>query len=426
MYSLVSAIGVPVAAGSRWTAISIGSLSMSAIFQQYRRVIATLSNPALTANVGLDFDVIRQTTQGLSTTFAAYLTANGSASLPTITGTIPTIKPVYAKYADAFHAGYTVTPVGPYQAIDSPIPAPDRTWLYLTKAGVDFTLFENSCLVSVNGFYHWSETNGAGIYVKNGDVSRQKSLAAQVGITSFREVGSITTIPITAGMLYKPDSTVPMRYRTYINLGVSMTGKVPMLVLGGYLHVLDPKTFVQVNDTSIMVDVENLPILNRYYESSPYLDFSSLALPSNNVNSSQIGVSDLLGDAALTAYFTLSQSFVVLLDETNVFVDRSYLRTTTFAGKYISGIPPIYPLVNGFGRTCEYWYKLEDTKYTQYAVNVRDGIEYNYLFNTVMDASVLRTVTDQIDPDNPGTYSPAYFNLIGIDVDVSGLTPPTA
>jgi hypothetical protein len=424
MYTLVSAIGVTYGVSARWGNIDIGDIPMNQLYATYRRVIATLTNPYVNGPVGLDLNVIQEQTQGLTLTFNQFLASIGNAALETMS-TSPQIDTVYALYTDAFKAGYTVEPIAPGMSLTSPAPEAEKTNLYLKNPNIAMSKFYQSCMVTVNGFFHFVDSDGNAAYVRDGDVSRQKSEYAQCGILCFNDLGTIEYLDLTEDMVYNQTTEagpVPLMYRTYIDIGVDIGNKIPILVLGGYLHILDNKTFRRVGSTSFMIDMENYPMLNRYYESLPYLDFSSLNLPSTRVNADQVGVTDLLSDATIKAYIGMSQSFMVLLDANDIFVDRQWIRTTPFPGKYLSGIKPVYPLVTGYGRMCEYWSVTEDTLYTQYSLTIADGIKWNFVFNTTGNPNQLTSVGSNLNPINPGVLSPGFFKLIGRDIDLSILS----
>jgi hypothetical protein len=425
MYTLVSAIGVTYGASARWASIDISDIPMNTLYATYKRVIATLTNPYVSGEVGLDLNQIQEQTQGLTLTFNEFLASIGNAVLPTI-ATIPQIDTVYALYTDAFKAGYTVEPIAPNQSLTSPATPADKTNLYLKNPNIAMMKFYQSCMVTINGFYHFIDCDGNAAYVRDGDVSRQKSGYAQCGILCFNDLGTIEYLDLNADMVYNQQTDagpVPLMYRTYIDIGIDIGNKIPILVLGGYMHILDDKTFRRVGTTSFMIDMQNYPMLNRYYESVPYLDFSSLNLPSTRLNAEQVGVTDLLSDATIKAYIGMSQSFMVLLDANDLFVDRQWVRTTPFPGKYLTGFTPNYPLVTGYGRMCEYWTVTEDTLYTQYSLTIADGIKWNYVFNTTANQNQETSVGSNLDPTNPGVLSPAFFKLVGRDVDLSLLCP---
>lgn len=408
MYFLISAIAKPIEQNSRWTDISIGNIELSTLFQNYSKVYAVLSNSFLPTNVCLDLEELRADFADSLLTFDEFLTENGNKTLPTTT-TIPNIDLKYAKYADAFHAGYKITPFRPLTSVDAELPISEKTSLHLTRPNTDYSLFLKHCMVSVNGYYHFVDGGAEGIVVQDGMKTLFVSNMNQIGILSFREVADIQAIPIKKEMLYKPTPNQPYRERLHIDTGVDLTGKTVILVIGGYMHIRDPKTFRICGKTQLSVDVPNLPLLERYFESMEVLDLSGLPLQKTSRNPGQVAVADFYSDNNLEAYFTMSQSFIVLLDNDDIFVEKQYVRKTRLPNMYISYVKPVFPMVVGYGKATNYWYTYEDK---QYAVNCTKSLYVNYLFHTV-DLERVKNISNARNPSNPVENSLAYFLKIG-------------
>jgi len=411
MYNLISAIGEPRNGQSRWTDIDIGDMAMSNIYANYENVFAILSNTFLDHEVSLDLALIRQQYGSLSITFNEMLAGLGNAALPT-SDTLPELKTRYAKYADAFHAGYKLAPTHPVFSPDAQLPPSEMPWLHMTRPDTDYVLFGKSCLVSVNGYYHRSETDATGVYVRDGNKSRVHSGHNQVGIYSFREVGEIRQVSITEEMLYKPNGDGEMRYRAHLDVGEDISNKTVFLVLGGYLHAYDSKTFYRTGNQLLTIDFNNLPLFERYQESRKYLDYSSMPFERAPVNDSQIAVNNFLSDENLTAYLTLSQSFLVIMDEPNIFVTQQDVHRTKMPGTFVAYTPPIFPLVVGHGRTANYWYTKEDG---QYSITCVDSFLHDWVFNKT-DPFKQGNIGDSRVPETPVGHSPGFFLQIGRDI----------
>lgn len=391
--------------------VAIGDVALSLLFSKYSRIIATLSNPYLTQPVALDLETIRAAVGGSDSSFNNFLVDNGNKTLLTMDH-VPTITPRFAKYADAFHAGYKIAPIHPLAAPDAQLPLSEKTWLHLTRPDTDYELFHRSCLVSVNGYYHLTDASTAGIYVEDGMRSAFISRQNQIGLYSFRELGTITQYPITADMVYKQNTRQAYLNRAYVDLQVDLTDKTVMLVLGGYLHVLDNKTFYRVSATAFAIDFGNLPFLERFYESRDYLDLSSLPLETTTRNPSQISVSNFFSDENILAYLTLSQSFFVVLDAPDIFVNQLPVKTSMLPDMFVSYQKPEYPLIVGYGKTANYWTTYEDG---QYALACHDTRRANRLFETV-DVKKQHSVSDAKLPLHPYTSSAAYLLEVGCDI----------
>lgn len=411
MYQLISAIAKPLDGDLRWKEVAIGNIALNVLFSTYSRIIATLSNPFLPENVAVDLDTIRPIIGGSSITFNAFLIENANNALTTLTD-LPVINTRYARYADAFHAGYKITPIHPTASIDADLPPSEKTWLHLARPDTDYVLFYKSCLVSINGFFHATDANEEGVLVNSGMKSAMISGENQIGIYSFRELGELTFFPITEEMVFKQNDRQTYRERAYVDLGVDVSDKSVFLVLGGYLHALDKKTFYRTGPGTFAIDFSNLPLMDRYYESRNYIDLSSLDLDTTDRNDSQVGVDNFLSDATLLAYLTLSQSFFVVLDNNDIFVTKSPVRKTPLPDMFIGYEKPFYPLVVGMGRVTNYWYTHEDG---QYSLTCHDTLRNNRLYDTV-DFEKQISVSNANDPENPTYHSAPFFLKIGRDL----------
>lgn len=408
MYQLISAVAKQLAGAEQWSNIDITTTPLNELFNTYSKLIVTLSNPFLPTNVAIDLNSIRSSLAGHTITFPEFLILNGNKTLVALPN-IPSLEPKYAKYADAFHAGYKVEAIGPRTSITSLLPAIDKTWLHMTKAGVDYNLFYKNCLVNVNGFFHLTDYDTNGMYVIDGMRTQHKSRQNQIGIYSFRDVGNLTFLPITKNMLFKREQSVAYKDEVHLDAGMDLSNKTVLLILGGYLHVLDNKTVIRVSSSEFKLVTANLPLIDRYYESEPYLDLSSLNLSKSGHNVNQIAVSDLYSDASIESYLTLSQSFFVILDNTSIFINNVHVKKTPFPNMFISFNKPEFPLVVGLGKVTNFWYTLEDG---QYSLTCHDTMRSNRVYDTIDQRNAI-SVDDSCITTNPFVQSNAYMLQIG-------------
>ena len=414
MYQLESAVGKLRKTGSRWQAVAIGEVAMSVLYTEYASIIAVLSNSFLPQPVSLDLELIKASYASSPLTFNEMLGALGNASLPT-TPVLPELKTRHAIYSDAFRAGYKVNSFSPAGHVNSNVLPGDRHWLALTKPEVDYTLFYKSCLVSINGLVHLTDTDGQAVYVVDGMKSCRQSGRNQIGITSFRELGALEFVPITPQMVHRRYPDRPLAKGLYLDIGTAKPGKYAMLVLGGYLHVLDSSTFRQVADSIYVIDFQNLPWRDRYYESRGLIDLSSFNLEVTTANEDQLVDAQLYSDEVLTQYATLSQSFLAFIDNPNLFVEREALRRTVLPNIYTSYSQPRFPLVLGVGKLGDYWRTYE---HGQWSVTVNDGLRENYVFNTTPEHNLL-SIDNTVSPFDDLELSRAQFLKIGSDLHLN-------
>jgi hypothetical protein len=416
MYALVSAIGKSLGGGQDWCAIDLGNMTFSTVIQNYSTVYAELTNPFLSGPVSLNLNDILGTVSDQQQTFNQYLAALAGAALPT-SDTIPALDTRYARYQDAFQAGYAIEPISPDASLSSPLPTADKTDLFLTRAGTSYGSFFQSCMVSVNGFFHLIDTdNENGIWVIDGMKSVIHGKKNKIGIVDFQDLGTLTYIPIAHDMLFKQSDTQNLGNHTYLNLGRDLTSYTVMAVIGGYLHVLDPKTVTLVGSESIMIDFNNLPLFDRYYESKRFIDLSAMPLTRWPDNPHAFTIGEMISDPFIEAYLTLSQSFIVLLDNTELWVEFVGVEVPRWPHAYISYVEPIWPLVTGCGKIAEYWPVPEDR---QWSLRVEDNFKNSYIYRTV-DAKRETGLSNNRNPMHATGLSPACFLQIGCDIDLKG------
>jgi hypothetical protein len=288
----------------------------------------------------------------------------------------------------------------------------DKPWLHMSRPDTDYNLFYKSCLVTVNGFYHMLDAGPDAIYVIDGNKSAWISKENEIGFLSFANIGSLSYVPITKDMVYKQRDDQIMAERAYVDIGQDVTNKTVMLVLGGYLHVLDDQTFTRVGDSLFMIDFANLPLYERLIESSHYLDLSSLGLSKTDANPAQYSTSEVLSDAVLTKYLMLSQSFFVVLDNPDIFAESVPLAKSRIPNIFLTDEKPVLPMYTGVGRMANYWSVRRSDRYALYCT---DTLRPRPLYRTTNPA-IMYSFSDQNDPQRTHYQADAFFLKIGTDL----------
>lgn len=411
MYTATAATGVKKGVSQKWQTIDITTIQVKDLYDQYRKVYLTLSLNGSVTPIYLDMDGVRPQYSNYAGTVAQMLIDNDNTALPT-TASLPNINTRSARYMDAFRAGYTITP---YNAVyGTNVVMSDRLDVLLSRSYpvLDYSAFFNTTLVSVNGFYHRTDTNGAsGIVVYRAAQSQRKSNQNQMGLLTFHGMCNITSHTITPGMIEALSPDTPLSNGLYLHTDLNLTNKSVLFVIGGYLHTLS-NLITRVGDSSFRIDIPNYPLFDRFYEMKNHLDTSGFDLSVSTVNDSQVSVEELQTDANLIALLTMSQSFIVVLDCPEIYTEANYVRKTGFPGSYIAYTDPKYPLVTGLGRHTEYWYREEDG---QYALTVYDNAVSNRIYNTV-DPYFENSISDSELPTDPVYLSGAYMLMIARDI----------
>lgn len=421
MYHAVGAIGIKKGLNKRWESIRLTDYKVSELFDQFRRVILTLTLNQSTDKLYVDIQSLAARYASYSLRVSDMLIELGNETLPQLTNP-PVISTRTAKFRDAHASRYKVTPVSPLYGINAAVE--NRTAVMLTRENptTDYQYFKKRCMVSVNGFYHMIDTdNKSGVLVYDAMTSLRIAKQNQIGLYSFADVCDIEYVPITPSMVHKrltPDMVAGLRqpepYASsgFIKLNKDLTNKTVLLVLGGYLHVPESLLYSQVGTDEFKIDFLNYPLFDRIYESLQYIDLKPLGLVNDIRNKTQFSVQQLLSDEVLLKYMTLSQSFFVILDTPEVFVNRQYIKKTGMPGMFISYNPPVYPIVVGNGRMPEYWSTHEDG---QYSLTVYDNTVRQKTYNQA-NARALNAVTSSDVSIDPELMSGAYFLELGCDL----------
>lgn len=416
MYTVTNVFGISNLPESRWSNLPLNDftiLPVSQIFQTYRKIYLTLSANYQTEPIYVDMESFLIKYSAFTGTIDELLTDNGNASLVTIP-TIPELNTKYAFYTDAFRSGYKVQIVGRNAAFGAMIPRADRKDLRIDRPDPETDMMDvyNNCLVSVNGLFHITDTDGDYLYVLDGGATSLKSRQNQIGIWSFKNIAQIKTKPIYPYMILNQGGTSDFSDRVYITVPEDTANKTTMIVVGGYLVRPEKGIFFPVGNNTFCLNVGRLPLLQRFYESLPYLDFSSLGLDYSTVNANQISLEQFYSNPVITKYLTLNQSFLVIVDKQDLFFNKHFIKHSNLPGMFTAFREPKQPLFTGYGKVSEYWKTEEDG---QWSVTVQDSYLQNKVFNSVT-AGVTTMVSDSNTPERTFYNSRGYLLEVGSDI----------
>jgi hypothetical protein len=378
-YQYVSAVTRATRQDADWVATDLSQVQINDILNNYYQVSILLNNQFDPSPDYLTTDLLRsQAPMSIpSPTLAAWLASLGNAALTT-SSLAPSTKTVPVRYADAWQAGYSANLSSIARSPSSSVTPSALDDLLLTKPGLDMSSMGNYLLATVNGYLHRCVGSVDGLYVIGGGISNRISGNNHVGLLSFLPVGKVLQIPITPEMIYKPNSTLKYSQSVWVKLPVSMTGKVVLLSIGGYLHVLDG-TYVKTGDTTLKINFRMLPFPERIYQSLKSMDLSSLQLETGRSDSDQFAVASIYSDSVIQAYLSLSQSFAILVDAQDFYVRRQFLETSSMPGRYFGGVGSRFPLMGPLGRLWDYRLSKEEDTYVYGCEPMHDT---HYLFQT--------------------------------------------
>lgn len=413
MYLFKKAIAVSKDIGSRWNEVDISQVIMSDIFMQYRKVYVTLNNNFLEEDIYIDLDSLRDDYSLSSLTFNDILISIGNTVLETI-DSIPELNPKYVKFSDAFRAGYKLELQNINTSITANVVPSTKTSLRINRdtPSTDMGLFYKNCMVSINGYFHRTDYDGVNAYILDGAKSLFKSRQNQIGLVSFLDVAEIEQVPLLIENIKRQQEDTALKTRASVTIDKDIIGKTVLLVLGGYLLFPEADTFWQTGDNTFILNFEAMPLLERYYESLPYINFDGLELPVSTDNETVINLEQFYSDENLKKLLTLSQSFFVVIDTPELFVNKIYLRSSNLPGMFTSYQEPNYPLFVNNGRLAEYWKTPEDG---HWSVTVQDSYLKNAVFSSIPTEYLVNISSNKI-PERPTYNSRGFLLEFGRDI----------
>ncbi len=409
-YQLVAAKVRSKGLDAVWADVDITAKSISSLYADYSDVWLTLSHPSLSKNVFLRLESVRDLVSSSyhAVTIPVWLQAIGSMALPTV-ASMPEFKLRQVRCSDAWRAGYDIKPFDRTRHEDSQIPYGEKDDLLLTREGVDFQTYSRFALVSVNGYFHRTGSGARGLTVVDGGRTGRQLNDNQVSIHSFYGVGALDFIPITADMVYKTAENGRLADRAYIELPYSVEDKKVLLVIGGFLHVLD-ETYNQIGPRSICVNMNKISLAERYFESCDVLDLSSLPLTKIDDDKTLISVDELESDAVIRAYLSLSQSFLVVVNTKELIVRRHPVPNSQLPGRYeVPQGTERLPLIGAYGKVCDY------AIFPDWGVNVlacRENTRKRYSFRTT-NWREFAAIDNSLQTYRPWDWAQAHFLEIG-------------
>jgi hypothetical protein len=414
MYSLHSAHVRVDRRNDRWEKKDLSNSTLQQLRTNYDEIWLFIDHYSFDAPRALYYqDVVQETYDDPdSLTLTEWLSQVGNQTLP-FRGDIPRLHPDYVKYVHAWNAGYTFTPVGNPGTTPQGGSRFDKADLKVQKDDVDTAFLGRHALFSVNGFYHPTDWGPHGVYILGGNHSLRHANDNQIGLLSFEDVGGIHCLPITPDMVTGNEGGVPLSKGAYVTIpdAVNLENKTTLLVVGGYLQVLG-KTYTRISDRTYRIQLEQLQLLERYYDSREYIDFSSLGLDVNDDNPSLVSVDQFFQDDVLRAFLTLPQSFIVVVDAPRFFHELQPLEQSGYPGRYYSHTENHqYPVIGAYGKTLEYHPIFEDGVTV---IATTPNRRHNYDFYRQPWASGERVDAGRY-PAWPHAEGQAYTRLLGIE-----------
>lgn len=418
MYQYIRAIVKEPGRTGRWVEEHLGHRVISEIYNEYPEVYLVITHTAYPNGEKKALrlkDVPSELHANQSTLKVSdWLASVSGYGLP-LRDELPKIETVFAPFGDAWQAGYDIQPVHRTKHHESEVPVSEKLDLRVTKDGVDYQQLFDECLVTVNGLFHRTNYATDALHVVDGAKSGFHANRNAVGLYRLGVLGNVTTVPIKEEHIHKGIDDQRLGEYAYITIdeSVDLEGKSVLLVIGGYLHTVG-QVYSRVGERIYMVNFNNYPLPQRLLEMKGLIDMSPITdvMSRSSVNPDQMSVEELYSDEVITALLTLSQSFFVVIDTPDLVVEREQLEFMQLPGRYISHLPPRFPMVVSLGRFAEYWVRKEQDRYV---LATEEDFETYYTFETTQWKNEHSIDSTRV-PYKRFDFKRAHFLKIGKDM----------
>lgn len=414
MYTLLYTLARTRGRTGRWAQVDLADMDVFKLWTDYSRLILVLSSPLYEEPLSLDLNEVRSRITKVmpGTTLNQWLAGLGNESLPTST-VVPKINPKYVTYRDAIAAGYSLAPVPPGVAYGNDYLISDAHDLRLWRDDVTPKDFYDNCLVEVNGLLHRVDYDSEANYIPEGGRTGRICNDNHVGILNFSAVGGVRTIPITPEMIAAGGSDPSLLINTIITVDEDLSDKTVMLSFMGFLLPWG-RALKRIGEKSFSVDLRNQVFVDWYFHVQKRINLESIRplMTIKNGNYDQIALEEFFSNDVITKLFTLSQTFLVVINNNDIYVDREQLEVSKTPDRYFTKTRPLWPVVIDKGELMSYWVVREGDTYVLAGSSNRRP-EYNF-------ETTHWTEGVSIDPTQdrhyPNRYSKAYFLKIGSDL----------
>lgn len=407
MYTYKDAIVIGREISSQWKSVDISNVMLREIYNLYYRAYATVYNSFTETDIYVNLEYYRTAYASSDMTLNEWLLTMVSTPLMVV-DELPTASLVSARYANAVLTGYKIELARHGYSSPVELPTSDLYDLRLSRPQypTNLELVKTHCIASVNGFFHRMDYDGKNPFILGGGTTASKMRCSHTGILSFLDIGKVNTYRIQESQIYPLTTGAPLKEGIILKAPVDLTNKSVLLVLGGYLVQPEKNVFFQNSDSTWVLNIMGLPYYERIQESEPLLDLSSMKIEhlDTNVNNA-IVLDSIVSDKALKAYLTLSQSFFVVVDTPELYLEKITVRASNIPGLITAYENPTYPLIMGYGKHIEYS-KIAEENY--WALRVADEWYVRYAWQTAPQRGN-KVITNHFRTWQPYMRSQAYL-----------------
>lgn len=407
MYTLIKTVGRRYDLNGLVDTLDVSQVSLINLSQQYHDICFILNVDVYPEPKVLWFKDLPLDVQVSDKTILQYLDSIGNQTIP-INDTIPEYirGEVHAVDVHSYPFSYQSTQAGAHP--NARIEEEDKDDLLLTHEKLSDARYSQHALVSVNGFFHRFVPAENGITIIDGNKTKNKHRdKTHINYLDFSQVGEVKMIQITEEMIKAPNN-VELKDNIYIDVNESLVGKTVGIVLGGYLHIHD-HTYKQIGDHGIKIDFNNIRWESLFYRMKEYLNIDHF--PITDFGNDRVIGFELYHDKTIKALLTMSQSFIVVIDNPYIAIVEEYIGHMGIPKRYESALLPLYPIRIGEGRFPAY---KAEKNLDKWVISIEDNIvPLQVRYQREDDDFHMRH--DQVYPISGEVYATAHYYRIMTD-----------
>ena len=393
MYTYTGSKCLTMVTGAQWSTPDIENSLLRDVFFNYSKVFLSVENSFTNQVIYVAMDTYRSSYVNFAGTVAQWLTLMENSSLNTVVA-LPSNGYQYVQYANLNQKRFKILPT----ILGTTLPnnySGLKPNLQISRSimATDMSFLHTHSLVTVNGYIHDTFQNqypSDFCFVKDGCTSAAIARINNIGAVTFKNIGELFKVRIDPANILPITEGQPLVDGLQFSIDppngfTSIAGKAVFLVMGGYMIFLENNKFSVIGNNAFRLNLRNLNFVEKILESSRYIDLSALGLTNHPEYLNGIDEDELFADDAVKSYLTLSQSFLVVLDATEIGINKITLKDMNTPGLYVSYNEPVFPLFVGYGRITEYWKRKEGNLWS---LTVTDPYTRNYMFTSGTPSAV--------------------------------------
>jgi hypothetical protein len=411
MYTPTKIFAKVIDNGARWveqdlaTALAVDVRYLNQTYGQVRMILThdTVADKSFLFNFTQDAtDFVNRFDTAM--TVAQWFVALGALALPTTEFT--KVQTVQAMFSDAIQAGFKIEAVVPGGQANTEIPWALRTDLLVKHPTLTGGVVEANVLAVVNDYIHRTYSSDAGLYVMQGGRTMTVSDMNSLGILSLANLGGCKIVPIVESMLGGlPAEGTVMETPVYVSVpDVDWNTHTAVLVLLGHLIPLG-NVFKATGNGLFEINLNHYPYLENFLQAEKYMDLRQIrsVVDKQAAAPTMISVAQARGRAFIKEMLTISQTFIVAINNPDVYFDRIPLEVTQHPLRFIHDRAVTGPVVHHDGRLMNYLQEDNDEMWTiQSTIGVHDHLRmHDVRWRNANAVDAVRSNHDRLRPGRP-------------------------